>query len=359
MNHAAVSPISTRVVSAVNSLYQEFSHCGIDCYPKWTERIAEVRRLFALLIQADPGEIAFVGSTSEGLGTVSAGIEWKKGDGVLIPEPEFPANVYPWMNLERKGVKIHFIPRREGRFGIEDIDKAINPGTRLLSVSSVDFATGFRCDLEALGDLCKKKGLLFCVDAIQTLGVIPIDVKRCGIHFLASGGHKWLLSAMGCGVLFVAKDVDDLLHPERVGWKSVKQDEDFFHIHFDLKPDALRFEPGSMNIAGIYALGAAIELLFEVGIERIYEHVLDINDLLIRGLNELKVKIVSPMGETERSGILSFIPSSDPESLHHFLSEKNVTVSLRNNMIRLSPHLYNNTGDVDSFFKALGSYTSP
>ncbi|NIR14219.1 MAG: aminotransferase class V-fold PLP-dependent enzyme [Desulfobacterales bacterium] len=236
------------------------------------------------------------------------------------------------------------------------MDKALVPGTRLLSVSSVDFATGFLCDLEALGEFCRKKGLLFCVDAIQSLGVVPIDVKKCKIHFLASGGHKWLLSAMGCGCLFVSKDVDHLVHPAQVGWKSVVQEEEFFQIQFDLKPDALRFEPGTMNVAGIYALGAALELLMEVDVENVYAHVMALNDLLYEGLKERKVRIVTPMGTNERSGILSFIPSSNPKSLHIFLSKEMIRVSLRNQMIRLSPHFYNNKDDIDLFFQVLDRF---
>jgi len=356
LNHAAISPPSTRVLNTVESLFREFSYCGIDYYPKWMKRIGEVRHLFAELIHGDPSEIAFVGNTSEGLSAIAAGLEWKKSDGVLVPKPDFPSNIYPWVNLERQGVRVHFFERRDGWFGVEEVDKALGPGTRLLSVSSVDFATGFLCDLEALGDFCRRKGLLFCVDAIQSLGLIPIDVKRYGIHFLASGGHKWLLSAMGCGVLFVSRDVDNLVHPERVGWKSVVQEEEFFRLQFDLKPDALRFEPGTMNVAGIYSLGAALELLIEVGVEKAYAHVLALNDLLYEGLKERNVRIASPMGPKERSGILSFIPSSDPKSLYNFLTEEMIRVSLRDHMIRLSPHFYNNREDVDRFFQAFDRY---
>ena len=356
MNHASVCSPSIRVLSAVESLFQEFSHFGMDYYPKWMKRIEEVRRLFAELIHADPSEIAFVTNTSEGLSAIAAGLEWKEGEGVLIPRPDFPSNVYPWVNLERQGVKVHFFKRRGGRFGTEEVNKALSPGTRLLSVSSVDFATGFLCDLEALGDFCRRKGLLFCVDAIQGLGLIPMHVKEYGIHFLASGGHKWLLSAMGCGILFISKDVDSLVHPERVGWKSVVQEEEFFRLRFDLKPDALRFEPGTMNVAGIYALGAALELLMEVGVKNVYTHVLAVNDLLYEGLRDRKVRIVTPMGPKERSGILSFVPSSDPKPLYNFLIEQMIRVSLRDHLIRLSPHFYNNIEDVDRFFQILDSY---
>jgi len=356
MNHAAISPLSVRVVKTVESLYREFSLYGGECYPNWVKRIEEIRRLFAALVHADPDEIAFVGNTSEGLSAIAAGLDWKEGEGVLIAKPDFPSNIYPWMNLERKGVRVHYFERSRGRFSVEEVDKALSPGTRLLSVSSVDFATGFLCDLEALGELCRRKGFFFCVDAIQGLGLIPMDVKKYGIHFLASGGHKWLLSAMGCGGLFVSRDVHALVHPMLVGWKSVVQEEEFFQIQFDLKPNALRFEPGTMNVAGVYALGTALELLMEVGIEKAYAHVMALNDLLYEGLQERKVQVVTPMGAKERSGILSFIPSTDRKSLYDALTKEMIRVSLRNQMIRLSPHFYNNRGDVERFFQALDRY---
>jgi selenocysteine lyase/cysteine desulfurase len=153
-------------------------------------------------------------------------------------------------------------------------------------------------------------------------------VKKCGIHFLASGGHKWLLSAMGCGVLFISRDVDNLVHPERVGWKSVIKEKEFFRLNFDLKADALRFESGTMNVAGIYALGAALDLLLEVGVENIYERILAINDSLHQGLKKRKVQIITAM----------------------------VTVSLRDHMIRLSPHFYNNSEDVERFFQVFDNF---
>ena len=356
MNHAAVSSPPVRVVKSVESLLWESSTRGIECYPEWLKRIDEVRGTFARLINSHKHEVAFVGNTSEGLSTVAGGLEWKEGDVVLVARPEFPANIYPWMNLESQGVLVQFVQREKGRLGIRDIERAMNPRTRLFSVSSVDFSTGFRCDLEAIGDFCKRKGILFCVDAIQSLGVIPMDVKKFGIHFMAAGSHKWLLSTMGCGTLFISNEVNGMVHPDRVGWKSVVDEDEFFQPSFDLKPDALRFEPGTMNMAGIYALGAAMDLLQELGIEKIYRNVLNINDLLLQGLMDRDVRIMTPMGREERSGILSFIPSSDPKPLYQFLNQKNIVVSLRNDMIRISPHFYNNEDDVRNFFDALDSF---
>jgi cysteine desulfurase/selenocysteine lyase len=339
---------------------EEFSYCGISCYPKWVKAIEKTRNLFARLINAAPNEISFTGNTSEGLSTVATGVKWKDGDVVMVPVPDFPTNIYPWMNLERLGVKVHFVEKASGgRFGLDQVKKALLPRTRLLTVSSVDFCTGFRCDLAALGDFCRRKGILFCVDGIQSLGVIPMDVERFGIHFLAGGGHKWLLSTMGIGALYVSKEVNEEIHPTRVGWKSVVDEEDFFRVHFDLKPDALRFEPGTMNLLGIAALGAAIELLLNAGIEEIMTRVFALNEVLRDGLRLRGLEVISSMIEHERSGIVSFLPSVDPGGLFHFLSNNNVMVSLRGDKIRLSPHFYNNESEVEAFFRTLDSFPGP
>ena len=265
LNHAAVSPVPLRTAGAVEALYREFSHEGIARYPDWIDRIGSSRRMAADLLGADPKEIAFVASTSEGVSAVAQSLDWREGDGVLLPRPDFPTNIYPWMHLERRGVRVCFYERREGRFDVNDVERALVPGVRVLAVTSVDFATGFMCDMEALGDLCRRKGLLFFVDAIQSLGAAPLDARRLGIHFLAAGGHKWLLSAMGCGLLFVSREVRDRLVPDRVGWLSVRNEMDFDRLDLDLKPVPACFETGSPNLPGIVALGESIGLLLEGG----------------------------------------------------------------------------------------------
>jgi len=353
LNHAAVAPVSHRVSRAVSSLAEEMCRCGIDGYPGWMEGVEAARRQAARLLGAGAHEIAFVTNTSEGLGVVAGGLNWRVGDRVLVVRPDFPSNIYPWMDLERKGVAVDYVSRREGRIQVEDLEKALRPGTRLLTVSSVDFLSGYRADLAAMGAFCRQKGLLFCVDGIQSLGLVPMDVKGCQIHFLSAGGHKWLLGPMGCGVLYVAQEVVDLVHPTSVGWKSVRGENDFFTIRLDFKPDALRFEPGSLNLLGIHGLGAALDLLFEVGVERIFEDVLEVNDLFVQGLRRRGLKIVTPLEQASRSGILSFIPKVDPEKTFHTLMEEKIMVSERKGLIRLSPHFYNSEADVRRFFEVL------
>jgi len=357
LNHAAISAPSIKVNNAVKKINDNFCNCAIDCYYQWMEQIEHVRKLYAGLINAHAEEIAFVGNTSEGLSSIAQSLTWKENDVVLLPVSEFPANIYPWLNLEKKGVKVKYIQQRDnGRFDIEDVEKALTPKVKLLAVSSVNFLSGFYCNLQAFGEFCRKKGILFCVDAIQSIGVIPMDVKKFGIHFLAAGAYKWMLGCMGTGAIYVSSEIREAVCPAIVGWKSVVNDDDFFEINFNIKPNALGFEPGAMNISGIYALGAAIELINEAGVENIKKKVFSINDLFIKGLSKRGIKIITPLGKDERSGILSFQAPGNREKLYEFLSSRNIMVSLRKNLIRLSPHFYNDKSDVSSFFKCIDDF---
>lgn len=346
-------------VQAVEKLLHEHSRRGAEDYGGWVRQLEEVRDLAAGLLSCTPREMAFVGNTSEGLSLVAGSFPWRPGDEILVPRPEFPANVYPWMNLASRGVSVRFVERQEGgRLDADHVERALGKHTRLISVSSVDFSTGYRLDLQALGDLCREKGLFLCVDAIQSLGIVPLDVHACHIHFLAAGGHKWLMGPMGCGILFVEEEAGKLLRPEQAGWKSVVHEQDFFTLRLDFKPDARRFEIGSMNLLGIAGLGASIRMLLEKGIPSILERVLHLNDLLMEGLENRGGRIVSPSHRNERAGILTFVPSADPASLHRQLLSQGIRLSLRNGMLRLSPHFYNQEEEVERFFHHLDRFSS-
>ncbi|MBF0495598.1 MAG: aminotransferase class V-fold PLP-dependent enzyme [Deltaproteobacteria bacterium] len=355
-NHAAIAPVPVRVTETLRRFYEEYARIGVAGYYRWMARVEEARSRLAGLIKATPQEVAFVGNTSEGLSAVATGINWTPGDVVLVPQPDFPANIYPWMNLERFGVNVKFYPRHNGHFDPDVVAQALVPRTRLLAVSSVDYITGFRCDLAGLGDFCRHRGLLLCVDAIQSLGVIPLDVKACGIHFLVAGSHKWLLGPMGCGCLYVAEEAASLVRPAHVGWKSVVHEDDFSHIELKLKTGARAFESGTQNVAGILALGEAVGLLTEVGLQQVSDRVLNLNSILYQGLQDRHLKVISPQGKDERSGILTFDIPGDPQALFQFFIDQNVSVSLRDGHIRLSPHFYNQEADAASFFEALDKF---
>ncbi|NIR33419.1 MAG: aminotransferase class V-fold PLP-dependent enzyme [Desulfuromonadales bacterium] len=223
-------------------------------------------------------------------------------------------------------------------------------------VSSVDYATGFAVDMAALGALCREKGLVFGVDAIQGLGVLPLDVKACGVHFLAAGGHKWLMGPMGTGLFYLDRQVNDLFAPPLVGWRSVDDEEDFA-LHFRLKEDARRFENGTLNMAGIYGLGAALDLLLEVGVERIRRQVFGLIDRLAEELTARGLTIESSPAEGERSGILVFEAPGDPERCFRHLLRSGVMLSLRQSRLRLAPHFYNDAADIDAFLGALDDFS--
>jgi selenocysteine lyase/cysteine desulfurase len=355
LNNAAVSAPPLRVAKAVSDLMLQFANEGFVRYPDWMKTVDGTRSLFARLINADPSEVCFTANTSEALSIVAGGISWRRGDKIIVPVPDFPSNVYPWVNLERTGVEICFVRKNEGRFGLSDITAVLRPGTRLIAVSSTDFTTGFRCDLEELGNFCRQNDILLCVDAIQSLGAIPFDVKSCGVHFLACGGHKWLLSTMGIGALYISKEVNDLIHPIRVGWRSVENEEDFYNLELKLKADARRFEAGTLNLAGITALGTALEMLLEIGIERIFERISGLNDVISSELGRRNFRVVSSIEPRHRSGILSFVPE-DAGRLFRYLLKRKVLAAQRGNAVRLSPHFYNDESDIERFFEALDSY---
>jgi selenocysteine lyase/cysteine desulfurase len=356
LDHAGVAPISTRVEEALMRYAAEATRRGALDYARFYEaEVERVRGRAALLLGTRPDQIAFVKNTTEGLGIVASGLDWHRGDQVVVCDLEFPSNVYPWWNLRSRGVETVMLRAHGEALPLERVDEALrNPRARLLSISSVEFGSGARNDLEALGQRCRERGVRFCVDAIQSLGCLPIDVERCGIDFLAADGHKWLLSVEGCGVFFCARRVLDLLTPRIVGWRSVTDNSNFDTYHMDLQPGAGRFEEGTPNSAGIFALGAAIDLLLEIGVDAIGERVIELTDRLALGLAQHGARVLSPRADGLASGIVSFsVPEEAPERTRHRLIEKRVFVAVRRGGVRASPHFYNSEDEIDQLLAAL------
>lgn len=218
MNHAGVSPISARAAKAIRHWTEE-AQTGIgEHWSSWAKALARNRKNAAALMHCDASEVALVHSTTHGLLLAANSLPWRPGDNVIIAEHEFPANIYPWKNLAAQGVAARTVPEREGRFRIEDFTALIDSRTRLVAVSMVQYATGFRMPVEALGEICRSRGILFCVDGIQALGALPVDVTKIGCHFFSSNGHKWLLSPEGFGVLYIDKNVMDQMNACMTGW---------------------------------------------------------------------------------------------------------------------------------------------
>jgi selenocysteine lyase/cysteine desulfurase len=356
LDHAGVAPISTRVEDALRRYTDEATRSGARRYARFYDREVErVRDRAAALLGAAREEVAFVKNTTEGLGIVAAGIDWRRGDRVVTCDLEYPSNVYPWWNLRRQGVETVLLPGDRGRLPLDLLEETLHsPRVRLLALSSVEFGSGARNDLVAIGRICRERGVIFCVDAIQSLGCFPIDVEDCGIDFLSADGHKWLLSVEGCGLFFCARRSLELLTPRVVGWRSVTDNHDFDSYHMELQPNAGRFEEGTPNTPGIFALGAAIDLLLEIGVPAISQRVLAHTDALVRGLAERGAEVLSPRGQGEASGIVSFrLAHEEPADTVRRLLARGVVTAARRGGVRASPHFYNDAGDLERLLAAL------
>jgi len=353
LDHAGVSPLSLRVKNEVVKFLAEATGETHFDYSSWGNRIEEVRASSAKLIGANIDEVAFVKNTSHGISIVASGLDWNDGDNVLVFEKEFSSNIYPWLNLKDQGVEVKFIPLRDERILFEDIENLIDSRTSLISMSSVQSVNGFRIDLNRLGQLCKSRGILFFVDAIQSLGAVSMDVKECGADFLSADGHKWLLAPEGIGIFYCRKELASQIRPNLIGWKSVQSDHDFENIEFKLKNDALRFEEGTFNTIGIYALGAAVDLLLEIGVSNIEKRVHELGDLIISEAEKRGFLLKTPENPKERGGIISFAGNFDPKDIAEKLFEKNIIVNYRGGGLRVSPHFYNTEAEILKLFEAL------
>ena len=358
-DNASVAPISLPAMKIINAVANDICHFSYAKLQNWYLEIEKARKDAAALINASSEEIAFVKNTSHGLSLVASGINWRRGDEIVIADQEFSANIYPWQNLKRQGVKIKTVRSRKGRLLMDDFAKAVNPRTKLISISSVEYASGFRNDIASIGRLCRKKGILFCVDAIQSLGAIPMDVKKYKIDFLAADGHKWLVAPEGIGIFYCRRSLLKKLNLVLVGWNTVKDAANYHKINFQPKSNAGRFEEGTQNLIGIHALRSSIRLLQSIGIERIEKWNLHLTDLLLKGLKGRGVRILSSTMPQDRSSIISFTTGNKVKdrALVNYLIKNKIIVSLRADMIRLSPHLYNTPDETGTFFRIFDRIT--
>src|SRR3984893_17256945 len=264
-DHAAVAPLSAPAVRAITEWAQDMAENGDVNASRWEKRVEEVRELASRMLGAAKEDIAFIKNTSEGIGIVAEGLPWKPGDNVVTAAEEYPANIYPWMNLKNRGGDVRFVQSRDRRLEIDDVAAAIDDRTRLVSLSMVEYSSGFRNDLDKVGSLCRQRGVYFFVDAIQGLGVFPLDVAQSPIDFLAADGHKWLLGPEGAGIFYVRRELVDRLHPVGIGWNSVIGSRSFSRIELSVKDTAARYEGGSYNMAGLLALAESLQLLLDLG----------------------------------------------------------------------------------------------
>jgi selenocysteine lyase/cysteine desulfurase len=358
-----MSPLPRATADAFEKWLEEAVETGNPVWPDWVKDVEEMRRTTATMIGAHPDEIALVGNTTAGISLVAEGIDWRDGDNVVTLADEFPSNVYPWFNLADRGVETRRVPTDvSGRLDLERLAEACDERTRIVTVSWIGFATGYRHDVQRIASIAHERGALFFLDAIQGLGAFPLNVNEMGIDFLAADGHKWMLGPEGAGIAYIRREQLDKLRPFGVGWHSVHPGQDYTHIELNLRPTAARYEGGSQNNAGMLALGASLKLLTDLGIDSVAAAVLDITERACERLTEIGAKIVSDRGldhrdGEQRSGIVAFeLPDRDPMAVKRHCMKQQVVFGCRAGRLRISPHAYNNDEDLDRLIDSLKSF---
>ena len=358
MAHAAVTVLPGPVAEAMSTLIQRCSEEFRD-FSETLALIQRTRESAARLINASPDEIALLGPTSLGLSLVANGITWAPDDEVVCYLDDYPANVYPWMNLRDKGVQIRFIePAQVGELTVEALQRVLTPKTKLVALASCSFLSGFRIDIAAIGKLLRERGILFCLDAIQTLGAFPTTVEY--VDFLSADAHKWLLGPLAIGVVYVRKELFEVCRPTLLGAWNLKAPNFVAQNQIEFVEGAQRYEPGVLNLPGVVGMKAAIDFLLEIGIDKIAQRILSIRSRLVSGLTELEFTLLgennTPM---HQSGIITVAhPTRDIVSEHKRLLENGIVCSPRqdrqgNQYLRFSPHFYNNEDEIDRVLDVL------
>lgn len=339
LNHAAVAPLCRRAADAMMWLTRDALENGSLHYDRWMKCYDDFRLAAARLCNASPAEIAMVKNTSEGIATVALGLKWQPGDKIVAFHEEFPANFYIWKKLEEwHGARIEWLSYLDP---LEKVEEAAR-GAKLLAISFVQYLSGYRADLEAIGDICRRHGVFFLVDAIQGLGAFPLDVRKMNIQALAADGHKWLLGPEGHGVLYVQQDWQDRIEPVEFGWTTVKGYVDYASRDMALRPDAGRYECGTLNTVGAFGLTASMELLLEAGIDNVATAVQHLGDLIADGaINRGYEVLGGDRTPSTGAGIVSIRkPGVDSRLVQARLREAGVMCAPRQGWVRLSPHFY-------------------
>jgi cysteine desulfurase / selenocysteine lyase len=349
--HAGVCPLPARVSQAIQH-YSELCTQGDQETLLPAMQMSQTRELAGRLVGASAQEIAFVGPTSLALSFVAAGLEFQPGQNVVAYLDDYPANVYPWMALAERGVELRLVkPEKLGRIELQDVMKQVNEKTRLVALASCHFVSGYRIDLSGIGEMLRDRNILFCVDAIQTLGAFPMDCAA--VDFLAADAHKWLLGPCGAGILYVRKAVQEQLRPVALGWHNVRCPDFVAQESIVFRPDARKYEAGTHNLLGMAGLCAGLELLMQIGISNIAAELLRKRSWIVPLLRSRGYFVLGDDAPPERAGgIITFYRQGhDMAALHARLESANVIASLRTDRsgqrhIRFSPHFYNTDAEV-------------
>jgi cysteine desulfurase / selenocysteine lyase len=341
LNHAAVAPWPARTRDAVMRFADENVRSGARHYPRWMSTEQQLREQLACLINAaDVADIALLKNTSEGLSVIAAGLPWRAGDRVVISDQEFPSNRIPWQALARHGVEVHAVSLDQEDPEGALID-ALDDTVRLLSISAVQYGTGLRLDMARLGAACRERHILFCVDAIQIIGALPVDVQQWQADFVVADGHKWMMGPEGLALFWCRPALRERLTLHQFGWHMVEHAGDYDRPDWQPAQSARRFECGSPNLLCAHALSASLSLLLEVGMEDVGARLRENIRYLADGLQATGMTLLSPSSPQRRAGILTFrSPREESDVLFQRLKQAGVVCAQRGGGIRFSPHFY-------------------
>jgi cysteine desulfurase / selenocysteine lyase len=358
LSHAGVCPLPRRVAEAMNRYNDQ---CTVDDQerslpPKF---FSDIREKAGRLINAKPEEIAFVGPTSLALSFIAGGLKFRRTDNVVVYQDDYPSNVYPWMALADRGVEVRFLNIRElGRMRTNDVTGQVDENTRLVALASCHYLAGYRIDLDAIGKYLRSRGILFSVDAIQTLGAFPTNAANT--DFLCADAHKWLLGPCAAGLMYVRKEIQDQLAPTTQGWHNIRSPNFVTQEQLNYRTDARRYEAGTANLSGLAGLGAALDLLLEIGIENIAAELLRKRAWIVPALKEKGYEVLQSEAPSQnQGGMISFYkPNADLTALHANLLSQNIVTSLRcdragQKYLRLSPHFYNTDAELNRVIERL------
>ncbi|MBD0692333.1 aminotransferase class V-fold PLP-dependent enzyme [Streptomyces sp. CBMA123] len=360
LDYAGLGRLRPAAVAAMRTAVDEvLPHGSARVGPLFGARAA-ARRSVARLLGCTPEEVAFVPNTSAGIHLVADGLDWHPGDQVVLFDRDFPANVRPWLRLRRFGVEPVWVPMRDGGYRIEDVAAAVGPATRLVAVSHVNFATGFRCDLDRICALAAEAGALVCVDAVQSFGALPLSVADTPVDFLAAGAHKWLCGPPGTGVFYCRADRLELLRTTPTGWfgheGAAEVSKGPGHLRYDLpeRAAAARVEGGMYDLVGMAGLAAALAELEEAGTTAVAERVRALADRLRSGIAELGYHLVLPPDGTGHSGVVSFTGRrTEGVEIVRRLASAGIHVSVPDGLVRVSPHFWTTDGEVAEILSEL------
>lgn len=350
LNSAAVAPLPVVAVEAVNRQLRDVCENGSAHFMDWVATKNRARQIVAAMLQVKPEQIAFVRNTSDGFSTVANGLKWNAGDNIVSFEREFPANFYAWRRIrDAFGVELRLCPERDGRIDSDEFISLIDADTRLVAISAVQFASGFRADLERIGRVAREHDALFAVDIIQAFGVAPFDLEAQFVDIAAGASHKWLCSPEGCGILYLSDRARGRVEPTSVGWISVEDAWNFEELEQPFKPNALAWESGTGAAALFYGLEQSAKLLSETGARQIEKYLEELTDYLCELIAGKNYKVVSSRAKGEKSQIVCIESTRglSPSEIAAHLADQRIVVSPRGTRVRIAPHFFNNREDIE------------